>query len=125
MCSFDVFALTSRYEGLPYALLEAMALGLPVVATDVVGTRDIVANGVNGYLAPPGNPAAIADAMLRLVENPALRGEMGERGRRLVAERFTLAEMLRRLEFLYTEVAGRRVASRAAGAPLRREAASA
>jgi glycosyltransferase involved in cell wall biosynthesis len=104
MCAFDVFALTSRYEGLPYAVLEAMALGLPVVATDVVGTRDVVANGINGYLVPPENPAAVADALLRVIENDNLRAELGQRARKLVADRFTLDDMVRPLEALYEEL---------------------
>jgi glycosyltransferase involved in cell wall biosynthesis len=107
MCAFDVFALTSRYEGLPYAVLEAMALGLPVVATDVVGTRDLVTNGVNGYLVPPETPTAVADALLRLVENDGLRAELGERARKLVADRFTVDAMVRPLEALYVQLVGK------------------
>jgi L-malate glycosyltransferase len=124
MCAFDVVALTSRYEGLPYVLLEAMALGLPVVATDVVGTRDVVENGVNGYLVPPGSPEAVADALLALVNSDTRRAELGERGRRMVAERFTLEAMTKRLEALYTELAGRPSGSPAEGRWLRRETAS-
>src|SRR5262249_34673479 len=58
--SFDVFALLSRYEGAPYAPLEAMRAGVPVVVTDVVGSRDTVENGVSGHIVPPGDPAAAA-----------------------------------------------------------------
>jgi glycosyltransferase involved in cell wall biosynthesis len=107
MCAFDVFALTSRYEGLPYAVLEAMALGLPVVATNVVGTRDLVADGVNGFLVPPGDAVAAADSLLRLIDNPSLGVEFGQRARTLVEERFTLAAMIERLASLYAELAGR------------------
>jgi glycosyltransferase involved in cell wall biosynthesis len=107
MCCFDVFALTSRYEGMPYALLEAMALGLPVVATDVIGTRDVVENAVNGFLVPPASPSATAAALLPLVESRALRAEIGRRGHATVAERYTLDAMTGRLESLYAEVVTR------------------
>jgi glycosyltransferase involved in cell wall biosynthesis len=107
MCAFDVFALTSRYEGLPYAVLEAMALGLPVVATDVVGMRDVVMHGASGSLVPPENPQAVANALLPLVNSETRRAEQGQRGQRLVAERFTVAAMIERLESLYCELAAR------------------
>jgi glycosyltransferase involved in cell wall biosynthesis len=107
MCAFDIAALTSRYEGLPYVLLEAMALALPVVATDVVGTRDLVTNGVNGYLVPRESPAAVADALVPLVGSEDLRAQCGERGRALVAKQYTLAAMTKRLEALYAELAER------------------
>ncbi len=124
MCSFDVAALTSRYEGLPYVLLEAMALGLPVVATDAVGTRDIVQNGVNGFLVPVGSSDAVAEALLGLANSDTRRAEFGERGRRMVAQRFTLEAMTRQLEALYSELAGRRSESPAEGRWLRRQTAS-
>jgi glycosyltransferase involved in cell wall biosynthesis len=123
MCAFDIAALTSRYEGLPYVLLEAMALGLPVVATDVVGTRDLVARGISGYLVPPASPHAVADALLRLVESESLRADLGQRGRAIVAERYTLDAMTRRLEALYGELVKRpsevgvRQARRRSGVP--------
>ncbi len=123
-CAFDVLALTSRYEGLPYALLEAMAVGVPVVATDVVGTRDVIEHGVNGLLVPPESPEAVADALLRLVNSETRRSELGARGRRTVAERFTLEVMTDRLEALYSELAGRRSGSVVEGRWLRRETAS-
>lgn len=124
MSAFDVFALTSHYEGLPYAVLEAMALGLPVVATDVVGTRDIVVDGLNGFLEPSGDQAALASAMLRLVDDATLRMELGARGRQLVTDRFTQAGMARRLEMLYTEIADRRAERRALATSVRQEAPS-
>jgi glycosyltransferase involved in cell wall biosynthesis len=119
MCALDVFALSSRYEGLPYALLEAMALGLPVVATDVVGTRDVVVHDVTGYLVRPGDPSAMAAALEPLLADATLRSRLGEAGRQVVADRFTLAEMSRRLEALYTELAPPRLARSRADAELR------
>ncbi len=66
MNTFDVFVLSSVYEGLPYVLLEAILLELPVVATDVIGNRDTVVPGETGLLVPPSDPKALADAVLEL-----------------------------------------------------------
>ncbi len=75
--SFDVFALTSLWEGLPRVLPQAMAAGLAIVATAVDGNVEAVEDGVNGILTPPGDPQALADALLRLLDDPALAAEMG------------------------------------------------
>lgn len=76
-------------EGLPRSLVEAAACGKPIVATDVDGCREVVRDGVNGFLVPPRNPGALASAIERLIGDPALRQAMGLRGRRIVVERFT------------------------------------
>jgi glycosyltransferase involved in cell wall biosynthesis len=65
VASLDVFVLPSLWEGLPTVILEAMALGMPVVATDIPGTRELVFDGRTGLLAPPRDPAKLADAMVR------------------------------------------------------------
>jgi len=84
-----VYVLPSYYrEGLPRSTQEAMAIGRPVITTDVPGCRDTVIEGVNGYLVPPRNPAALAAAMQRFVSNPALVATMGAQSRRLAEERF-------------------------------------
>jgi len=85
----DLACLPSFREGLPLFLLEAAAAGLPVVAADTPGTRDAVLPGKTGLLAPPGRPAALADALELLLTQPQLRFEMGRAGRRFVAERFS------------------------------------
>jgi glycosyltransferase involved in cell wall biosynthesis len=101
----DASVLSSTYEALPMALLEAAASGLPVVTTDVGGTSDIVIHGVTGLLAPPANPEAIANAMLRLASLPAdSRARMGEHARRHVASRFGLNEVAGQWESLYQEM---------------------
>lgn len=84
----SVYVLPSYREGLPRSTQEAMAIGRPVITTDVPGCRDTVIEGVNGYLVPPRNPAALAAAMQRFVSNPALVATMGAQSRRLAEERF-------------------------------------
>ncbi len=103
----DVFALSSLWEGLPYVILEAMAHGLPVVSTNVDGIPEAVEDGVSGLLVPPRDPAALADAIVRLLGDPAMRARMGEAGQRIVRERFGLERMADELVAVYRDVAGR------------------
>lgn len=85
--SADLFVLPSLAEGMPNAVLEAMAMGLPVVATDVLGTRDLVIPGVNGFLVWPRHTASFSDAMLQLVQNDCLRVQFSK-GARLTAQNY-------------------------------------
>ncbi len=101
--AFDLFVLSSLYEGLPYVLLEAQAAGLAVVATNVPGSSDAVADGRTGVLVPPEDTEAIAEAIVSLLKDPAKRAAMAEAGRRRAAERFSINEFLRRHEELYAE----------------------
>jgi glycosyltransferase involved in cell wall biosynthesis len=77
----DVFALSSRSEGAPLSILEAMAVGLPVVASRVGGVPELVVDGETGLLVPPGDPAAMADALGRLLADAGLRRRLGAAGR--------------------------------------------
>ena len=86
----DVFCLPSTYEGMPLAILEAMSLGLPVVATAVSGNPEAVEHGVTGLLVPPESATALADALVTLLADPELRLRMGEAGRRRVEELFAI-----------------------------------
>jgi glycosyltransferase involved in cell wall biosynthesis len=86
----DVFCLPSTYEGLPLAILEAMAAGLPVVATAVSGNPEAVVDGVTGLLVPPESAEALAAALVALLTDPARARVMGEAGRQRVAERFAI-----------------------------------
>lgn len=87
-----LFALpTALEEGQPVAIVEALAHGLPVVATPMGAIPDMVRDGENGFLVPPGDPRALAEAIDRLLADPALRARMGEASRALHAERFTAA----------------------------------
>lgn len=83
-----VYVLPSWREGVPRSTQEAMAMGRPVITTDAVGCRETVEDGVNGFLVPVRDAAALAAAMLRFIENPALIESMGRESRRLAEERF-------------------------------------
>jgi glycosyltransferase involved in cell wall biosynthesis len=99
--AFDVFLLTSRFEGLPYTPIEALAAGTPVVATDVVGTRDVVRDGETGLLAPPGDVAALAAQVARLLDDGALARRLAVAGRADVLARFSLEAMVARTAATY------------------------
>jgi glycosyltransferase involved in cell wall biosynthesis len=87
--AFDVVVLSSLYEGLPYVLLEAMAWGVPVVATDVLGSRDVVLDGETGFLARVNDPGHIAERTLLLLEDAPLRARYSAAARKRVAEHFS------------------------------------
>jgi glycosyltransferase involved in cell wall biosynthesis len=105
MAAADVVTLTSRWEGLPYVLLEAMAWSRPVVATAVNGCPEIVAEGVTGFLTPPGDTAAWAARVIELFQDPARASAMGRRGRERVEELYALPAMVAQIEALYRRLA--------------------
>ena len=99
------FVLASRWEGLPMVVLEAAACGVPVVATDVPGTHEVVVDGKTGLLAAQGSAKALAAAMTRMMEMPGEeRRAMGERARQFVQEHYSLDAALDRWEALYAEL---------------------
>jgi glycosyltransferase involved in cell wall biosynthesis len=100
----SLLILPSLTEGLPLSVLEAMACGLPVVATSVGGTPEAVEHGVTGLLVPPGDPARLAECALRLFTDVAEARRMGIAGRRRVTELFDIRNMVARYEGLYEEV---------------------
>lgn len=102
MQAADGFVLSSRYEGLPMVLLEAGACGVPAVATDVPGTREVVVEGVNGWLARAADPISLGEAMIKLMQMPLEeRYAMGECARRRVINEFSMDIVLNRWEQLY------------------------
>jgi glycosyltransferase involved in cell wall biosynthesis len=86
----DIFCLPSYREGVPNALLEATASGLPIVTTDVPGCRDVVTHGLNGLLVPVRNVPSLAEALETLLSNPQLRNNMGIAGREIAVNKFGL-----------------------------------
>ncbi len=98
---FDVFVLPSLWEGMPNVVLEAMAAGLPVVATAVGGTPEVVVDGVTGFLVPPRDPDALAEAITRLLRDPDLRRKMGQAGQKRIEQHFSIEETVRQTEALY------------------------
>jgi glycosyltransferase involved in cell wall biosynthesis len=92
--AFSVFCLSSRLEGLGTSLLDAMAFGLPVVATAAGGIPEAVEDGVTGRLAPPRDPRALADALADVLSDEPRRRALGAAGRRRFLERFTVDHMV-------------------------------
>ena len=99
----DIFVLSSRFEGLPVALMEALTLGLPVVATAVGGVPEAVDHGVEGLLVPPGRPDRLADAIAELAGDPSRRKEMSDAARAR-SEDFDIERAVRRIEEIYREI---------------------
>jgi glycosyltransferase involved in cell wall biosynthesis len=111
--ALDVFAMPSLAEGLGVAALEAMASGLPVVASAVGGLRDAIADGETGLLVPPNDARALTDALERLATDPELRRAMGAAGRRRAQERFSMAAMARGTLALYQRCLAMRIRTKA------------
>jgi glycosyltransferase involved in cell wall biosynthesis len=99
----DVIALSSANEGTPVTIIEALAAGVPVVSTDVGGVRDVVGDGRSGLLVPAGDVEALGDALDRLAGDPALRRELGGRGRDVI-ERYSIPRLVDDLDLLYREL---------------------
>ncbi|MBL9125285.1 MAG: glycosyltransferase [Planctomycetaceae bacterium] len=103
---FDVLALASGYEGLPNVVMEALITGVPVVATDIPGSRELVVPGENGYLVGVGDRAGFARYCLKIIEDPELRSRLGAAGRRRMLDEFSVARMVERHAALYRELLG-------------------
>jgi len=107
MAASDVFVMPSLGEGLSNVLLEAMALAKPVVATRVGGTPEVVRDRETGWLVPPLQPAALADTVLAVLQDPAAAARIGAQGRELVASRFAAARIAAQMADVYRQVAAR------------------
>lgn len=107
--SADIFVLpaNSRAEAFGKVLLEAMASGLPCITTELgTGTSYVVQDGVTGLVAPPRQPAALANAIKTLLKDESLRRQMGERGRRRVLQQFTTEQMVQKVDAVYRSIVG-------------------
>jgi glycosyltransferase involved in cell wall biosynthesis len=106
LAGLDILVLPSTTfpEGLPNSIIEAMALSKPVIATDIPGPRDIVVDGVTGFLVPPGDTKAMAEKIIYLLDNPEIAKKMGEEGRKRVEELFDIKKQVKKIEQVYEEV---------------------
>ncbi len=102
----DLVVLPSLYEGLPLVAIEALAAGRPMVATEVDGTPEVVIHERTGLLAPPANPAALAAAIERVLDDPALASRLASDGRKFVQENFALQRQIEQTVALYSELTG-------------------
>jgi glycosyltransferase involved in cell wall biosynthesis len=108
LSSCDIGVLPSRVEGLPNAVLEYLAAGLPVVASRVGGTGELVDDGVTGLLVPPENSAALSSAMLKYLRNPAEARQIANRGREFVTRNFSFDRLIREVDELYSGLLAQR-----------------
>jgi glycosyltransferase involved in cell wall biosynthesis len=104
LSSADIFVLPSRSEGFSNAIIEAMAASLPVVATGVGGNAEAVKDGVSGFIVPPEDSGALAEAICRLLDDPSQACQMGAAGKMLVAEKFTTSAMMSRIKAAYAKL---------------------
>jgi len=109
LAAMDLFVLPSDWEGMSNALLEAMAVGLPVVATAVGGTPEVVVDGVTGLLVPPRDPEALAEAIIALLQDRERAEAMGRTGQERVERYFTVERMVQKTEALYEELIGEKM----------------
>lgn len=100
----DVFVLASLYEGYPIALMEALSIGVPVIATAVGGACDAITHGINGFLVEPGDPEQLASAIIRVAEDRAMLGRMTAAVQR-VGSRYDIRQTVERTESLYRRLA--------------------
>ena len=100
----DIFAMSSRFEGMPIALLEAMAYGLPAVCTAVGGVPDVIRDGTDGYVIPPGDAKTLAKKLGLLCTDDRLRREFGSKAAARIRSEFDIAEMVQRVEKIYERV---------------------
>jgi glycosyltransferase involved in cell wall biosynthesis len=99
--ALDVFVLSSLWEGLPYAILEAQAAGLPVVASRIPGCRELIQEGETGFLVEINNQQEISERICRLLDSETLRTEIGNRGREVVSQSFRLSDFIEKHISLY------------------------
>ena len=108
----DITVLSSTTEGFSNAILEYMAAGKPVVATDVGGNRELIIDGKTGFLIPPNNPSALAEAIVKLLNNVNLRSKMGTEGRVRIKDYFSKEKMIKNIDSLFENLLNDRIFSK-------------
>ncbi len=106
LSAFDLFVLPSLWEGLPLVLIEAAALGKPIIATNIDGSREIIRDGETGLLVPPADSAALSGAILRLLDDEGLARRLADKAKKEIPPAFSLKEMVAGTERLYLDLAG-------------------
>jgi glycosyltransferase involved in cell wall biosynthesis len=104
MRTFDIFVLSSLFEGLPIALLEAMSLGKPVVTTSVGGIPEVIIDNVNGFLVPSKDPELLAQKIIQLLKEDNLRASFAQNAIHTIQEHFSLQEMVKKVEEIYSGI---------------------
>jgi glycosyltransferase involved in cell wall biosynthesis len=104
LAAMDIFVHTADFEGMPNAVMEAMAMALPVVASNVDGNRELIRNGVSGYLVTPGDPCAFTEQIQQLMDNPDHAREVGKKAHQEVLERFSMPRMVRAYDQLFVSL---------------------
>jgi glycosyltransferase involved in cell wall biosynthesis len=107
LSAMDIFVLPSQFEGMPNAVMEAMNASLPVVASDIPGTNELVIDGETGLLYPTGDTKALAVRLNRLLDDSVLRTKLGQTGQRRVRQEFSVERMVEAHVRLYRELASR------------------
>ena len=100
----DLFVLPSLHEGSPNALIEAMGLGLPCIASDVGGIKDLIENGKNGILVPPRDSDSLSKALHHLLTNQNIAIDLGRNARKTIREKFDNTKSIRKLEEIYKSI---------------------
>jgi glycosyltransferase involved in cell wall biosynthesis len=104
LAAMDIFVHTADFEGMPNAVMEAMAMALPVVASNVDGNRELIRNEVSGYLVTPGNVCAFTEQIQQLMDNPDRAHEVGQKAHQEVLERFNMPRMVRAYDQLFVSL---------------------
>jgi glycosyltransferase involved in cell wall biosynthesis len=107
LSKFNLFVMTSSLEGIPRCMMEAMAVGVPVVAYDIPGVDQLVEHGKTGLLAPFGNKAALAACCKQILDDPELADTLSRNAREMVNERYSAARMANEYELLFRKLTGK------------------
>ena len=102
--SIDLFVLPTLQEALGTSFIEAMAMEKPVIGTDVDGVREVIKDGVNGYLVEPNNPATLSRAIIKMLQDKEKARMMGVEGRKIVEQNFTAEKMCKKMYTLYSSL---------------------